>query len=56
MHTLHTANTAPAVNHNSLGTKAIGHRLNQHAQDAAEPNLSTIKMENYGQAKEDKKK
>lgn len=59
MHMLHTAvssltSTAQAVNYNSLGTKAIGHRLDQHTQDAAEPNPSTIKMENEGQG-EDKK-
>lgn len=46
--------TAQAVNHNSLGTKAIGHRLNQHAQDTAESNPSTIKLEHEGQKKKER--
>lgn len=40
----------------ALGQKAIGHRLNQHAQDAAESNPSTTKLENEGQGGDRQKK
>lgn len=48
--------TAQAINHNSLGIKAVGQRLNQHAQDAAELNPSTIMLWNEGRGTRERQK